>query len=1495
MADSSAIASTDAKPAPPRFRHGSRAGLVRALVINLCVLLIPVGAYYALVVLHYEQYRHERSFRALAEHAAQFDAKAWSVVEMFRNAPRAKPSVKTDDLALPIYEFRKRIADPSWFVRAREYRLTEGNPCTTVKKIVPVLRIDEPPSRIEFIDCNAEPSRVTIFTPVESLLDAGATRLEFEHLLLSTARGEVIADLTPDDVRRDDPHATRAIADITPTRVRTLLETIAASERKDAGTPAKTGKTDDKDKKDAPSPDAPVMLDAAWHGTFVSGAQTYAAYVLPHAPAPGIYRTCGDDKLRGSDTLCLAPEPMLYLVGLTRANARDAARQSMNPAGLLALLTALGCTIALWPALRLRFLEPHDSLGWRTVRLLGAGTLVAMVLLCATGQAFALRQQLFDAAQTAARMLAVSIADRFMQDIYAQARRVTIEPPFEQGDIQPCETGKASGRTTADDIAVYQYVGKRLPDDVSLIASIGPEGMFTGLAGVPTSDKERSSFVVNTDCRSAGSAGQLRLDGRPYFRAARNDPWCLPDAVGEAPRHDCEHHFAMSRLFGIADGAKATTIAVRRDGERGAFGGITFVDSRLLAYTSAVMPYHFQFAVFDEATGTTIYHSDDARALSENFLAETERPAELLAAIERRGEVTFSGTYRGAATYFAAQPLAPMRWTLVVYFSTSPIELVVLYAQANAVFATLLPLLAGLALAAFAVRVCGGTMLWLWPQWRLRRAYASAVVATALIGTICVLAAQAPGTAAAAAIVLLPIALATLFSAIFDAGSVALDCDRSWQWLQQVTGMTVHVRRRQALVAIHLVAVGSIVALSTMAGKLTFGVVFILAAGHAVAFARAYQRGAPKRRRRLIAPGPARDGDPWRHDIALDPKRLQLDTLTGSWARRHLVFVAALTLAVSALPVALVFDDGAAWQLEAATLSAAHASAAQFDARVRRMRADAEGTRGRPGPAGPDDQLAPALGVGHGGFTAGTAPWRSSRGDAQRPTLDACPNASDDTAYSPPYANWPTAFWQRFAAQYASLWLHAGATDDDSPTGAWRRVEGPAPETQIVLRHASDTGEWCVRYPRLTSDHLATVAATVIPKPGGRDRANAPETRALAPTNASIVLAATAAVVVLLLLALLRFIAHRVFGRPASLSTLFGASPPPADDAARCVLAVRVDAVIEREVLGGDAGDVVDLAAVPIGDIARRLYAGGGPLLLRRLDVAMLDPTRRAALLEPLERLAERAARSVCISVQTTPLYRLCHPLAYDDVGRPADVAEQVRWLALFTRFEKRYGNVDGGAADVGIAPADDQTASTPYRCRLDALLAREARPLWPALQPIAQRLRALAGHDGTPPVAERDIVEYFALHGDAHYRAAWEACTRNERLALYQLARGRLVNVENLDTIEHLRRRRLIVFEPHARIASQSFAGFVRNAEPPGTFERWEAEASEGLWQSIRMPLTIVLLLVLVWIAYSSGETLNVVVTLVGTALTFVGTLLRAVNFAKSGPGAEAAAPPRK
>ena len=147
----------------------------------------------------------------------------------------------------------------------------------------------------------------------------------------------------------------------------------------------------------------------------------------------------------------------------------------------------------------------------------------------------------------------------------------------------------------------------------------------------------------------------------------------------------------------------------------------------------------------------------------------------------------------------------------------------------------------------------------------------------------------------------------------------------------------------------------------------------------------------------------------------------------------------------------------------------------------------------------------------------------------------------------------------------------------------------------------------------------------------------------------------------------------------------------------------------------------------------------------------------------------------------------------------------------------------------------------------------------------------------------ERDVYDFFGSRAEATYRLEWELSSREDKLALFQLSKGCFVNPANQRVLSHLMRRGLIELGPHPRIASEAFREFVSAAELPGKFEDWEREASEGIWQSLRLPLFIVVMLLAAWIAYSSGEVFQALAALLASTLGFTANLLRAVGYVRT------------
>ena len=143
--------------------------------------------------------------------------------------------------------------------------------------------------------------------------------------------------------------------------------------------------------------------------------------------------------------------------------------------------------------------------------------------------------------------------------------------------------------------------------------------------------------------------------------------------------------------------------------------------------------------------------------------------------------------------------------------------------------------------------------------------------------------------------------------------------------------------------------------------------------------------------------------------------------------------------------------------------------------------------------------------------------------------------------------------------------------------------------------------------------------------------------------------------------------------------------------------------------------------------------------------------------------------------------------------------------------------------------------------------------------------------------IADLDAAKRF-------YRKLWMACDRDEKLLLYQMASGDLINAMNRVAIQSLESRGLIMRDPDFAIVNRSFSRFVLNAEPIEQIAAWRAELPKGSWADLRTPLLIILALMLVFFFYVSPTAFGQVMAL-GTALTgAIPIVLRYLPMLRSG-----------
>jgi hypothetical protein len=188
----------------------------------------------------------------------------------------------------------------------------------------------------------------------------------------------------------------------------------------------------------------------------------------------------------------------------------------------------------------------------------------------------------------------------------------------------------------------------------------------------------------------------VKLAFREYFERPRRGPlWqlaSLPSVSAGSPRTDEDRpaptSYYMDRIFSILDGTTETVLSARpreliaRAAEcrpprnehcekltqtAGELVSAVII-GRFRSLEEAVLPPHVQFAVVDDATGKTLFHSVRSRALRTHFVRETGDDAALLALIGARNAGMVDVDYDGTPIRAYVTPLEDgLPWTLITY------------------------------------------------------------------------------------------------------------------------------------------------------------------------------------------------------------------------------------------------------------------------------------------------------------------------------------------------------------------------------------------------------------------------------------------------------------------------------------------------------------------------------------------------------------------------------------------------------------------------------------------------------------------------------------------------------------------------------------------------------------------------------------------------------------------------------------------------------------
>src|SRR5262245_41914411 len=134
-----------------------------------------------------------------------------------------------------------------------------------------------------------------------------------------------------------------------------------------------------------------------------------------------------------------------------------------------------------------------------------------------------------------------------------------------------------------------------------------------------------------------------------------------------------------------------------------------------------------------------------------------------------------------------------------------------------------------------------------------------------------------------------------------------------------------------------------------------------------------------------------------------------------------------------------------------------------------------------------------------------------------------------------------------------------------------------------------------------------------------------------------------------------------------------------------------------------------------------------------------------------------------------------------------------------------------------------------------------------------------------------RDTAGTFGLNA---MRKAWIDSDLLEQLAMRQLAEEGFLNAQNQPALRSLMSRGLVHRERGALVLRGDLSNFVRREVPAETVLRWEQEGKRSPWSRLRVPLGLVLIGMVLFLAYRQNELVSRTIAAL-TALTAATPLL--------------------
>ena len=302
---------------------------------------------------------------------------------------------------------------------------------------------------------------------------------------------------------------------------------------------------------------------------------------------------------------------------------------------------------------------------------------------------------------------------------------------------------------------------------------------------------------------------------------------------------------------------------------------------------------------------------------------------------------------------------------------------------------------------------------------------------------------------------------------------------------------------------------------------------------------------------------------------------------------------------------------------------------------------------------------------------------------------------------------------------------------------------------------------------------------------------------------------------------------------------------------------------------------------------------------ITNVDSVMSDPEIRERGLEILEILSGRPEVEIYLFSEVPPLVRLTgeRETLVDRIEllRESDPAavqmldtfnrEQDRWSRLLGDFQTIYCSApdaeigkatspDAGRGQAGGAIATEPPAPS---CPQAELILQERQNI--RYQEARRQLEALAEDENVCTWSREQVIVRLQAEMAEYYERQWRICSREEQLALLQIAEGKFLNTADFAALSHLLHRGLVVRNPTFEVMNESFANWLRTTEKGGHFEQYRHAAERsGTWRLLRLPVLVAVVGSVSLLGYLNQENVEFMIALLPALLSGLPVLVSSV-----------------